>query len=339
VTTIGIIAIVIIAAISGSGTILTALALRKAVMNNDSKNLAAQIERIGQSLGGVVERIEGIGQTFETISTRNEQIRQTFDSIITRNEQTNQTVERLAEQNERTSQTLENITARNENISQMLNNILERSEQTSQSLGKVAERNEQSTRVLESIAERNEQVSQTFDSVVKHSERTSRVLERIVASNQDIIYKLDNIITRNEQTGRISARVAEQNENISKALTALEQRIELLSYRDELSGPGWQTKLRACQRQAARHEPAYVKTQPNNPAQYLPTDAGRAFLPTDLKNGITEILSEDASIENNELILSLGIPDLFETNQQKQAEFDVFLGVITSFANEIRNKA
>jgi methyl-accepting chemotaxis protein len=82
VTTIGIIAIVIIAAISGIGTILTALVLRKAMMNTDSKNLVAQIERIGQSLGGVIERIERIGQTLEAISTRNEQLSQTFDNII-----------------------------------------------------------------------------------------------------------------------------------------------------------------------------------------------------------------------------------------------------------------
>ena len=82
-----------------------------------------------------------------------------------------------------------------------------------------------------------------------------------------------------------------------------------------------------------------MSAQPNNPTQYLLTDAGRAFLPADLKNGITAILREDGSIENNELILSLGLPHLFETIQQKQAEFDVFLGVIVSFADEIRRDA
>jgi hypothetical protein len=132
--------------------------------------------------------------------------------------------------------------------------------------------------------------------------------------------------------------VAERNESIGQALTILEQRIELLLYRDELSGLGWKTKLRACQRQAARHEPAYVNAQPNNLAQYLLTDAGRAFLPSDLKEEITAVLREDASIEDNALILSLGLPYLFETNQQKQSEFDVFLGVIVSFADESRKR-
>lgn len=331
--TLGIIAIVIIASISGTGTIITVLALRRAMMNN--KEFASQIEQIGHSLGGVVERIEGIGRAFDAISTRNEQMAQTLDSVITRAEQINQNVERLAERNEQTSRTLENITARSENIGQTLNGIVERLEQTNGTLEKVAGHNEKASQLLEGIVERNEQIGQTFDSVVKRSERTSRVLERIVKSNQEMIYKLDNIVTRNEQTGRISGRVAERHENISRALTVLEGRIEILSYRDELSASGWQTKLRACQRQAARHEPAYAQAQRN---KYRLTDAGRAFLPPDLKKEINGILCEDSSIEDNELILSLGLPYLFETSQQKQAEFDVFLGVITSFADEIRNK-
>ncbi|MBM3238004.1 hypothetical protein FJZ31_17070 [Candidatus Poribacteria bacterium] len=86
----------------------------------------------------------------------------------------------------------------------------------------------QVTQILEKISVRNEQIFQSFEG---------------------LSVRLEEISVRNEQTGQ--------------RLAILEEKIDLSTYREELSGLAWKTKLRSCQRQAARHEPALLEPQPN----------------------------------------------------------------------------
>jgi len=160
----------------------------------------------------------------------------------------------------------------------------------------------QVTQILEKISVRNEQIFQSFEG---------------------FSMRLEEISIRNEQTGQ--------------RLAVLEEKIELSTYREELSGLAWKTKLRSCQRQAARHEPALLEPQPNETIQYILTNEGRAFLPADLKEDIISTLMEDAT-ENNVLLLILGLPYLSRKAQEKQVELDVLLGVTVCYADEIRKE-
>jgi hypothetical protein len=170
---------------------------------------------------------------------------------------------------------------------------------------------------LEEISVRNEQIFQGFDEI---SARLEEISMNTSQSFESISVRLEEISVRNEQTGQ--------------KLAILEEKIELSTYREELSGLAWKTKLRSCQRQAARHEPAYVEPQPNEPIHYVITEEGRAFLPADLKEDIISILTEEAT-ENNVLLLILGLPYLSRKAQEKQVELDVLLGVIICYADKI----
>ena len=181
----------------------------------------------------------------------------------------------------------------------------------------------QVTQILEKISMRNEQIFHSFEGLSVRLEEISMHNEQISQNLEGLAVRLEEISTRNEQTGQ--------------KLAVLEEKIELSTYREELSGLAWKTKLRSCQRQAARHEPAYVEPQPNEPIQYVLTGEGRAFLPADLKEDIISTLMEDAT-ENNVLLLILGLPYLSRKAQEKQVELDVLLGVTVCYADEIRKE-
>ncbi|HIE27212.1 TPA: hypothetical protein EYP66_07995 [Candidatus Poribacteria bacterium] len=200
----------------------------------------------------------------------------------------------------------------------------------------------QVTQILEKISVRNEQIFQGFEGLSARLEGISMHNEQIFQSFEGLSVRLEEISMHNEQISRIfeglSVRLEEismRNEQTGQRLAVLEEKIELSTYREELSGLAWKTKLRSCQRQAARHEPAYVEPQPNEPIRYILTNEGRAFLPADLKEDIISILTEEAT-ENNVLLLILGLPYLFRKAQEKRVELDVLLGVITCYADEIR---
>lgn len=160
--------------------------------------------------------------------------------------------------------------------------------------------------------------------------QVAQILEKVSVRNEQILQSFEGLSVRLEE---ISIR----NEQTGQRLAVLEEKIELSTYREELSGLAWKTKLRSCQRQAARHEPALLEPQPNETIQYVLTNEGRAFLPADLKEDIISILMEDTT-ENNVLLLILGLSYLSKKAQEKQVELDVLLGVITCYADEIRKE-
>ena len=166
-------------------------------------------------------------------------------------------------------------------------------------------------------------------------EQVSQILVKISVQNEQISQNFEVISARLEEISVRNERTGQRLTVLGQRLMVLEEKIELSTYREELSGLAWKTKLRSCQRQAARYEPAYVEPQPNEPIQYVLTDEGRAFLPADLKEDIISILMEDTT-ENNILPLILGLPYLSKKAQEKQVELDVLLGVITCYADEIR---
>jgi hypothetical protein len=158
-----------------------------------------------------------------------------------------------------------------------------------------------------------------------------------VAANRETTTRIEQV---SQTLGGLSVRLEEisiRNEQTGQRLAVLEEKIELSTYREELSGLAWKTKLRSCQRQAARHEPALLEPQPNETIQYILTNEGRAFLPADLKEDIISILMEDTT-ENNVLLLILGLPYLSRKAQEKQVALDVLLGVIICYADEIRGE-
>jgi hypothetical protein len=114
-----------------------------------------------------------------------------------------------------------------------------------------------------------------------------------------------------------------------------EFRMLILEYQFELNGPAWKIRILEYQQKAMKHEPAYVEPQPG-PIRYVPTDDGKHLLPPDLQLKIIEMLEKGSSIENNMLLLVLGISNLLKISQERQVELDVLLGVIASFADGVR---
>ncbi|MFQ6041443.1 MAG: hypothetical protein ACE5PV_11355, partial [Candidatus Poribacteria bacterium] len=128
----------------------------------------------------------------------------------------------------------------------------------------------QVTQILEKISVRNEQIFQSFEGLSARLEEISMHNEQIFQSFEGLSARLEEISMHNEQISRIfeglfeglSVRLEEisiRNEQTGQRLAVLEEKIELLTYREELSGLAWKTKLRSCQRQAARHEPALLE--------------------------------------------------------------------------------
>lgn len=113
------------------------------------------------------------------------------------------------------------------------------------------------------------------------------------------------------------------------------ENIGMLECQFELNGPTWKTRILEYQRKAMNNKPAYVKRRPG-PIKYIPTDEGKQLLPTDLREKIIEMLEEDIAMENNMLLLELGLSNLLEVAQVNQVELDTLLGIIASFADGVR---
>ncbi len=200
------------------------------------------------------------------------------------------------------------------------------------------------------ITDRHEQISQNL---ITFGARLETLDEEMTDRHERIS---QNLMTLGARLETLDERMTERHERISQNFMTLETRLEVLdkemterherineelqlsAYRAELSGPAWKTRLRACQRQAARAEPAYLEPRPNDPVRYILTDGGRELLPADVKEDVIAILTEDISTENNVLILILGLPYLSRYVQEKQVELDILVGVTTSFADEIRQE-
>jgi len=149
---------------------------------------------------------------------------------------------------------------------------------------------------------------------------------------------LESITTRIEKIDLSLEGITQRNERILSTLLVVEEKLNLSTYRDDLSGMAWKTRLRSCQRQAALREPAYVEPQPDTPIRYVLTPAGKEFLSAGLKEDIIQVLSEDASTENNMLMLILGLPRLSREAKEKETELDVLLGIIASYADGLREQ-
>jgi len=113
-----------------------------------------------------------------------------------------------------------------------------------------------------------------------------------------------------------------------------------LEYRFELNGPGWKKRIDEYQQKAQNHQPRYVERQPGPSRQYFPTSKGKEILPGDLIEDIMDMLHEDNLVENNVLLLTLGISRLLkileEEVREKEVDLDILLGIIASYADEIR---
>ncbi|MBM3236761.1 toll/interleukin-1 receptor domain-containing protein [Candidatus Poribacteria bacterium] len=114
-------------------------------------------------------------------------------------------------------------------------------------------------------------------------------------------------------------------------------RMLILEYESALNGPAWQKRILEYQQKARDNSPRYVERQiPSR--QFFPTDKGKEILPGDLIDNIVEMLQEDNSMENNVLLLTLGISNLLKISQERQVGFDILLGIIASYADEIREQ-
>jgi len=178
----------------------------------------------------------------------------------------------------------------------------------------------------------------SLKSTTKQIGRVTQTLESITTRIEKIFQSLEGITVRIERIDQSLESITQRNERIISTLLVVEEKLNISAYRDDLAGMAWKTRLRACQRQAALHKPAYVEPQPDTPIRYVLTPAGKEFLSADLKEDIIQVLSEDASTENNMLSLILGLPRLLREAKEKGVELDVLLGIIASYADELREQ-
>ncbi|MBM3236762.1 hypothetical protein FJZ31_10755 [Candidatus Poribacteria bacterium] len=125
----------------------------------------------------------------------------------------------------------------------------------------------------------------------------------------------------------------------------IEQTVQVLSnlenlkleYRFELIGPAWKKRIDEYQQKARDNSTRYVDRRTRS-RRYFPTDKGKEILPGGLMDDIFKMLKEDNSMENNVLLLTLGISNLLKISQERQVGFDILLGIVASYADEVRTK-
>jgi len=131
---------------------------------------------------------------------------------------------------------------------------------------------------------------------------------------------------------------AQRPEKPPDAELDIRNRMLILEYESALNGHAWQMRILEYQQKARDHSPRYVERQIGPSQQYFPTDEGKEILPGDLIDDIFSMLEKDNSMENNKLLLTLGISNLLKISQERRVEeLDILLGVIASYADEIKN--